>query len=158
MRDDGVHEADAERLFGAEGVARVAELARAADPDAAGEALRAAEAGDDAEVHLGLAELRLVARVDEVAREGELAPSAEREAVHGGEDREGAPTRSRSPRACPRSANVRASAAVISLIAAMSAPAANALSPAPVRIAQRTLAVGGELARPRRRARGGASR
>ena len=88
MRDDGVHEADPERFFGAEGVPRVAELARAADPDAAGEALRAPEAGDDAEVHLGLAELRLVARVDEVAREGELAPSAEGEAVHGGEDRD----------------------------------------------------------------------
>ena len=78
-------------------VARHAELARARVAHAAREALRAAEAGDDAEVHLGLAELRLVARVDEVARERELAPAAEREAVDGGDDGEVRSPRARAP-------------------------------------------------------------
>src|SRR6202163_1152289 len=46
-----------------------------------GRALRAAVARQDAEVHLGLAELRVLARDANVARHGELAAAAEREAV-----------------------------------------------------------------------------
>jgi hypothetical protein len=58
-----------------------------ADADAAREALRAAEAGDDAEVDLGLAEAcALSAGVDEIAGQRELAAAAEREAVDGGDD------------------------------------------------------------------------
>src|SRR5690606_28781094 len=66
----------------------VDELARARDADAPREALRAAEAWDHAELHLGLTEARLLGGMDEVARQGELAPSTEREAVHRRDHRE----------------------------------------------------------------------
>ena len=45
------------------------------------ESLRAAPAGNDSEVDLGLAELRARRGVTDVARERELAPAAERETV-----------------------------------------------------------------------------
>ena len=48
--------------------------------DRAGEALRAADAGDDAELDLGLAEFGVVGGDDDVALHGELAAAAEREA------------------------------------------------------------------------------
>ena len=50
---------------------------------------RATEAGDQAELHLRLAEARTASGVDPVARAGELATAAEREAVHGCEGRHG---------------------------------------------------------------------
>ena len=55
--------------------------------DKARQALSAARAGYGADDDLGLAELGLLARQDDVAHHGELAAAAEREAVHGGDDR-----------------------------------------------------------------------
>ena len=80
-------------------------LAPCATPTRRGEPLRAAEAGDDAEVDLGLAELRLVAGVDEVARERELAAAAEREAVDRGDRRLRSSASIASPTRAPSSAN-----------------------------------------------------
>ena len=77
---------DGECLLGGDDVARVAELAGLADADAASKALRASEPGNDAELHLGLAEFRLFRGEDEVARQGELATAAEREPIHRGDD------------------------------------------------------------------------
>ena len=59
------------------------------DPEAADarESLRAAPAGDDAEVDLRLAESRLARCVADVAAERELAAAAEREAVDRGDRR-----------------------------------------------------------------------
>jgi hypothetical protein len=57
------------------------QLLRVAQRRRAREALRPAPAGDDAEVDLGLAELGGPGRVAQVASEGELAATAEREAV-----------------------------------------------------------------------------
>ena len=54
--------------------------------DKARQALSAARAGYGADDDLGLAELGLLARQDDVAHHGELAAAAEREAVHGGDD------------------------------------------------------------------------
>src|SRR5207237_3741839 len=51
------------------------------------QALRAAPAGDDPKVDLGLAELRGTRRVAQVARERELAAAAEREPVDRGDRR-----------------------------------------------------------------------
>ena len=54
--------------------------------DRARQALRAAGAGDDAELDLGLAEARGVGGDDEVAHHRQLAAAAEREAGHRGDD------------------------------------------------------------------------
>ena len=73
---------------GALGLGRVhhpagqAHLHRLGLADEAGEPLRAAGARHDAELDLGLAELRRVGGEDEVAHHGELAAAAEREARH----------------------------------------------------------------------------
>ena len=61
----------------------------------------------------GWPSLRLVARVDEVARERELAPAAEREAVDRGEDGERAPARWRRRCGAPRAAKARACTGVM---------------------------------------------
>ena len=53
------------------------------------EPLRAAEAADEAEVDLGLAELGVGRRVGKIAAEQELAAAAEREAVDGRDDGDG---------------------------------------------------------------------
>jgi hypothetical protein len=58
-REHPVCEADGERLRGVDGHARVDELAGLADAHAAREALRAAEARDHPEAHLGLPEAGL---------------------------------------------------------------------------------------------------
>ena len=79
--EDAVDEADPQRLLRVDdppGEDQVLRDAEAADPR---QPLRAAPAGEDAEVDLGLAELRGRGRVPEVARERELAAAAEREAV-----------------------------------------------------------------------------
>ena len=55
--------------------------------DDAGQALRAARAGDHAELDLGLAELGGVGGEDEIAHHRELASAAERESGDGGDDR-----------------------------------------------------------------------
>src|SRR5207253_6108551 len=57
------------------------QLLRDAEAADAGEPLRAAPAGDDAEVDLGLAEPRVARGVTQVATERELAAAAQREAV-----------------------------------------------------------------------------
>ena len=53
------------------------------------EPLRAADAGDDAELDLGLAEFGTVGGDDDVAMHGQLAAAAEREAGDRGDDRLG---------------------------------------------------------------------
>ena len=55
--------------------------------DRARQPLRAADAGDDAELDLGLAELGVVGGDDDVAQHGELAAAAERKARHRRDDR-----------------------------------------------------------------------
>ena len=55
--------------------------------DEAGQPLRAAGAGDDAELDLGLAEFGGVGGEDEIAHHREFAAAAEREARHRGDDR-----------------------------------------------------------------------
>src|SRR5207247_7648161 len=78
---DRVDEPDAQRLFGVDdsaGEDHVLRNPEAADPS---QPLRAAPAGDDPEVDLRLAELRLGARVAEIAGERQLAAAAEREAL-----------------------------------------------------------------------------
>ena len=70
-----------QRLLRVDRAAGEDELLRDAEAADAREPLRAAPAGDDAEVDLGLAEPRVRRCVAEVAAERELAAAAEREAV-----------------------------------------------------------------------------
>ena len=63
------------------------QLLRPGDADAAQQPARAAEARQQAEVHLGLAEAGAARGVDPVAGAGELAAAAEGEAVHRGDRR-----------------------------------------------------------------------
>src|SRR5262245_18421276 len=49
--------------------------------------LRAARAGHDTDVDLGLADLHVVAGDDDIAHHHEFTPTAEREARHGRDDR-----------------------------------------------------------------------
>src|SRR5690606_27822017 len=72
---DAVHEPDAESLRGVDHLAGVDELAGVTDAHAARQPLGAAKPRDEPERDLGEAELRLRGRVDEVARERELAAS-----------------------------------------------------------------------------------
>ena len=65
--------------------ARDAQLLRPARPDEAGEALRAAAAGNDAEEDLRLAEHGAFAGDPIVARQRQLAATAERVAADGGD-------------------------------------------------------------------------
>ena len=55
--------------------------------DRVGEPLRAADAGNDAELDLRLAEFGVVGGDDEIALHGQLAAAAERKARHRGDDR-----------------------------------------------------------------------
>ena len=131
-------EADRHRLRGVDRVAGEDHLGARMTPDAAREPLGAAEAGDDPEVHLGLAEPGLLARVDEVAGERELAAAAEREAVHRGDGRDRQRARAARGTPCARLREARAPRpGAIADISAMSAPATNAFSPAPVRTSAR---------------------
>src|SRR5205814_2389036 len=77
--------ADAQGLLRVDGAPGEDQLLRDADAADAREALRPAPAGDDAEVDLGLPELRAARRVADVARERELAAAAEREPVDRGD-------------------------------------------------------------------------
>ena len=74
-------ESDLDGLVDADAPSGVDELLRAGEADRSGQTNRAAEAGDETELHLGLAEARGICRVDEVAGERELEAAAEREAV-----------------------------------------------------------------------------
>ena len=78
--DDAVDEADAQRLLGADLAAREDQVLRPRRPDEAGQPLRAAAAGDDAEQHLGLAEPGRRAAHAQVAGQRQLAAAAEGEA------------------------------------------------------------------------------
>ena len=78
--DDLVDEAHRQRLRGADLAAAHDEVLGLGRADQAGQALGAAAAGDDAEQHLRLAELRLLAGDPEVAGERQLAAAAEGEA------------------------------------------------------------------------------
>ncbi len=73
--------------WGVDRLAGEEEVQGAAPADEAREALRPAVSGDEAELHLRLAELRVLAGDAEVARHRELAAAAQREAVHRGHDR-----------------------------------------------------------------------
>lgn len=73
-------------LLAAEVVAGEDQLHGLALSHGAGEALRAAGAGNRAELDLGLAEGRVSGAVEDVAHEGELAAAAERVAGDGGDD------------------------------------------------------------------------
>ena len=89
-----------DRLVDADAAPGVDQLLRAREPDGTGEAHGAAEPGDQAELHLGLAEARAIRGVDEVARERELESAAEREAVDARDDRRRQPL-DRGGRAMP---------------------------------------------------------
>ena len=78
---DRVDEADPQCLLRVDLAAGEDQLLRDAEAADAGEPLRAAPPGDDAEVDLGLAEPRVARGVAQVAAERELAAAAEREAV-----------------------------------------------------------------------------
>ncbi len=95
--------------------------------DGAGQALRAAHAGHDAERDLGLAELGLVGGDDEVAHHRELAAAAEREARHRGDDRL-AGAAGTAPSRAKKSATIHVDDRSCSAISLMSAPAAKAFS------------------------------
>ena len=88
-RHDLVGEADGERLLGVDEATAEDDLLGARGADEARQALRAAGARDDAEEDLRLAELRVVGDDAEVARQGELAASAEGVAGDRGDDRLG---------------------------------------------------------------------
>ena len=84
---DSVDEPDAQGFAGVDDAAREDQLLRHAQPAYAREPLSAAPAGNDPEVDLRLAELRVSRGVAEVAGERELAAAAESEPVHGGDRR-----------------------------------------------------------------------
>jgi hypothetical protein len=87
VRPHRVGQADAQRLGSVDRVAGHAQLLGLRHADPAGQALRAAEPGDDAELDLGLTELGAVRRMDEVTGQRELAAAAEGEAVDRGDPR-----------------------------------------------------------------------
>src|SRR5687767_15991037 len=74
------------RFNGVDDVAREQQLQCAALSDETRKPLRAAIPRDDAEFDFGLSELRMLRRDPNVTCEGQLAPTAERETVHGGHD------------------------------------------------------------------------
>ena len=83
--DDLVGEPDAQRLGGVDLPARDAQLLGSARTDEAGEALRPATAGNDAEEDLRLAEHSAITGDPVVARQRHLAAAAERVAADGGD-------------------------------------------------------------------------
>ena len=80
-RDDAVHDAELQRARRRDVVAEQAQLDRRSATREAQQPLRAAEARDHAEVDLGLAELRVLARDAQMTRHRQLHPAAEREAA-----------------------------------------------------------------------------
>ena len=88
-RHDLVGQADPQRLLGFDLAAAEAQLLGPARPDQAGETLGTAAAGDDAEQDLGLPEHRPLAGDPVVARQRQLAATAERVAADGGDDETG---------------------------------------------------------------------
>src|SRR6185312_3590408 len=81
--DDPVDEAQLEGFLGEDRIADEVHLKRLVGADETGQPLRAAEAGDDPELDLGLAEERRAGGDPHVARHRELAAAAEGETVDG---------------------------------------------------------------------------
>src|SRR5262249_27683779 len=86
-RDDFVDEPDAPGLLRADGLSGQNELERAALSDQAWQPLRAAAAGKQSELDLGLAELRVLDGNADRAGHGRLAAAAECKAVDGRDHR-----------------------------------------------------------------------
>src|SRR5204863_6146309 len=84
---DAVDEPDAQRLLRADDTSGEDQLLCDAEAAHACEPLRPAPAGDAPQVDLGLPELRPAPGIPNVARQRELAASAEREAVDRGDGR-----------------------------------------------------------------------
>ena len=145
-RHDAVDQADPQRLGGVDHAAAEDEFQRPALAHQPRQALRAGEAGHQAELDLGLAELRGVGREPQRAGHRQLAAAAQGEAVDRGDDGlaqlldqvEDAAAR---VRACALAASGVSVASSL-----MSAPATNAFSPAPVRMTTRTDGVGAQRA------------
>ena len=78
---DAFHQAPVVRGPGVDELAGHVEEVRAPEPDEAGKPLRAAAAGNEAELDLGLTELRVLRSNADVAAHGELEAAAEAEAV-----------------------------------------------------------------------------
>ena len=136
-RHDAIHEPDAVRFGGVDHLAGEEELQRASLADEARQPLRPAVARAEAELHLGLSELRRVGGDADVARHRQLAAAAEREAVDRGDRPAWATSRTggrRAGRARARALRLRSASA--RRARAMSAPATNA-RPAPVSDARR---------------------
>ena len=85
--DDAIHEPDAIRLRRVDHLAGEQKLERASLADETRQPLRRAVARHDAELHLGLAELRPICGEAQMTSHGKLASAAEREAVDRGERR-----------------------------------------------------------------------
>ena len=79
-------QADLLGLLGVDVLGGEDELHGVGHPHDAGQALGAAEAGGDAQTHLGLAELGLLAGQADVTGHGQLTAAAQSEAVHRGDD------------------------------------------------------------------------
>ena len=114
------------------------QLERPALADQPRQALRAGVAGKHAQIDFGLAEHRRVGRDPQRARHRQLAAAAERVTVDGGDDRlaeilDEVEDLLRGERMLPRRRPASGTASSL-----MSAPATNALSPAPVRTTTRT--------------------
>ena len=137
----------AERFVGVDRLSGEHQPLREARADAPGRALRAAEAGVDADAGLGKRERGLRRRDDRVARERELDAAAEREAVHARDDRLGARLDRRA--AAPGRARVNATmrsmspASMLRTKKRMSAPATKAL-PLPAIDDARDRRIGGQ--------------
>ena len=80
--DDLVHQSGRERVLRGDRIARQDHRQRLLDADEARQALRAARAGDQAELDLRQAEPRACGGDAEMAAHGEFEPAAERRAVH----------------------------------------------------------------------------
>src|SRR5262245_7114073 len=85
-RDEMIHEAKRLRLRGGDAPAREDHLLGERRTDDARQELRAPNAGEDAERHLGHGEDRSLRGHDEVGEYGELTAPAHGKALHGGDD------------------------------------------------------------------------
>ena len=106
--DHAVDEPELERLLGDDRIADEVHLERLVRADQPRQPLRAAEAGDDPELDLRLAEQRRARRDAHVAGHRELAAAAEGEAVDGGDRRDARRCRARGTARAPPSISSRA--------------------------------------------------
>ena len=121
--DDAVDEAEFERLLGEDRVADQVHLQRLVGADQARQPLGAAEAGDDPELDLGLAEDRRLGGDPHVAGHRHLAAAAEGDRVDGGDRRHAVAGRTRAAARGPVSISSSPPASSIWVKALMSAPA-----------------------------------